>query len=189
MNILKTVTRIPLIAVLLVPGIALNGCNTLNILPNEPVQACASDLGHNLETAIATARQSLSDGCAVRLHDYLDQLLTIAEGDPGPENSRQISEFLIWTSDRGIISRRQAQQLYNRYFNVKFVSLMGNYNNCSQTCPSRHRILAEMEQELADKERGLMKISEDTEAYYRADRLLKETQLVLEATCTACEAP
>ncbi|MBA1447013.1 MAG: hypothetical protein FE835_19425 [Gammaproteobacteria bacterium] len=38
------------------------------------------------------------------------------------------------------------------------------------------------------EQRGTVKISRDTRSYQRADRLLKETELVLEATCTACGA-
>ena len=85
-------------------------------------------------------------------------------------------------------SRRQAQGLYNRYFNIKFVSLAGDYNTCSQTCPVRTQVLGDMRGELLDKELGLMKISGDSAGYYRADHLLKESQLVLEATCRACDA-
>ncbi|KRT58155.1 hypothetical protein Ga0076813_12925, partial [endosymbiont of Ridgeia piscesae] len=35
---------------------------------------------------------------------------------------------------------------------------------------------------------GLLKISRDNSGYQRADRLLQETELVLEATCTACRS-
>jgi len=45
-----------------------------------------------------------------------------------------------------------------------------------------------MERELSDKERGLLKVSLDNDAYYRADELYQEIDLVLEATCTACNA-
>jgi len=45
-----------------------------------------------------------------------------------------------------------------------------------------------MEAELADKERGMLQASLDRDGYYRADRLFSETELVLEATCRACEA-
>jgi len=31
-------------------------------------------------------------------------------------------------------------------------------------------------------------VSQDAPGYYRADRLYQETELVLEATCTACAA-
>jgi hypothetical protein len=71
---------------------------------------------------------------------------------------------------------------------VKFVSLAGDYNNCSHTCPRRDVVMLDMERELGDKERGLMKVSLDNQGYYRADELYREVELVLEATCTACAA-
>jgi hypothetical protein len=45
-----------------------------------------------------------------------------------------------------------------------------------------------MERELSDKERGLLNVSLDNEGYYRADQLYQEVELVLEATCMACNA-
>ena len=48
--------------------------------------------------------------------------------------------------------------------------------------------MRDMERELTDKERGLMKVSLDNAGYYRADELYQEVELVLEATCTACSA-
>jgi hypothetical protein len=68
------------------------------------------------------------------------------------------------------------------------MSMKGDYNNCSHTCPNKHRVLFDMERELSDKERGLLRVSEDRDGYYRADRLYQEVELVLEATCTACAA-
>ena len=99
----------------------------------------------------------------------------IDRGQPGPR-------------DQGLLSTRQAQEYYNRFFNVKFMTLQGDYNNCSHTCPRRDRVLLDMERELGDKERGLLKVSLDNAGYYRADELFKEVELVLEATCTACAA-
>ena len=98
------------------------------------------------------------------------------------------SEFLVWTADSGLLSKRQAQDYYNRYFNVKFMTLASDYNTCSHTCPRRDRVLLDMERELGDKERGLLRVSLDNDSYYRADQLYKEVELVLEATCTACAA-
>ena len=66
--------------------------------------------------------------------------------------------------------------------------MTGDYNNCALSCPRKSTLLSELEMELADKELGLMKVSSDAASYYRADRLFKETELVLEATCTACAA-
>ncbi len=170
-----------LVAGLLVTMGILSACAS-----NEPT--CAGLHSKNLASAINTAQTSLATGCQAHFDRYFDDLLTIAEGDPKPENKRAFSEFLVWSSDEGLLSNRQAQDYYNRYFNVKFMSMKGDYNNCSHTCPNKQRVLFNMERELSDKERGLLKVSLDNDGYYRADQLFQEVELVLEATCTACSA-
>jgi hypothetical protein len=149
---------------------------------------CNGPQTKNLNAAISEVKQTLSNGCEAHFDRYYDDLLTIAEGDPKAKNKRLFSEFLVWSSDEGLLSQRQAKNYYNRYFNVKFMSLQSDYNNCSHTCPVRDRVMLDMERELSEKERGLLKVSLDAEGYYRADELYQEVELVLEATCTACAA-
>ena len=150
---------------------------------------CMSPHTRNLSHAVEDVKSNLRGGsCAAHFDRFYDDLLTIAEGDPKPENKRIFSEFLVWAGDEGLLSQRQAREYYNRYFNVKFMSMQGDYNNCSHTCPRRDRVMLDMERELNDKERGLLKISLDSAGYYRADELYQEVELVLEATCTACTA-
>lgn len=149
---------------------------------------CASPQTKNLDAAVSEVKDSLNNGCAAQFDGFYDDLLTIAEGDPRPENKRRFSEFLVWSADEGLLSQRQAREYYNRYFNVKFISLESDYNNCSHTCPRRDRVMLDLERELSDKERGLLRVSLDNAGYYRADELYREVELVLEATCTACAA-
>jgi len=150
--------------------------------------ACNSPQTRNLEHAIDDVKANLAGGCVAHFDRYYDDLLTIAEGDPKPENKRIFSEFLVWSGDEGLLSQRQARDYYNRYFNVKFTSMQGDYNNCSHTCPRRTRVMMDMQRELSDKERGLLKVSLDNDGYNRSDELYQEIELVLEATCTACDA-
>ena len=138
---------------------------------------CNGPQTKNLDAAITDVQNSLTGGCAAYF-----------EGDPKAENKRLFSEFLVWSGERGILSQRQARDYYNRFFNVKFTSLQSDYNNCSHTCPRRDSVMRDMERELSDKERGLLKVSLDNAGYYRADELYQEVELVLEATCTACAA-
>lgn len=159
----------------------------LGACASTPDLVCNGPSGNSLQIAIEQARSAMRDGCATYFDDYFADLLHIAEGDPKPENKQAFSEFLMWASDEGILNRRQAQSWYNRYFAVKFVSLMGDYNNCSSTCPRKDDVMARMETELKHKEQGLMRVSQDKDGYYRADRLLREAELVLAATCSACE--
>lgn len=164
----------------IVLGASLSSC------ASKPVLTCTPPQERNLDVAIQTAQQSLASGCETQFDNYLAELLSIAEEDPNLENKRRFSEFLVWASDQGLLSNRQAQASYNRYFNMKFVSMRGDYNNCADTCLRKQLVLTSMEEELADKERGLLRISLDNDGYYRADRLFQETELVLEAMCLAC---
>jgi len=160
---------------------------TLSACAGKP-PPCQGPQTRSLDGAVSVVQRSLNNGCAAHFERLYDDLLTIAEGDPKPENKRIFSEFLVWSADQGLLSQRQARDYYNRYFNVKFMALQGDYNNCSHTCPRRDRVMRNMERELSDKERGLLKISLDNAGYYRADELYQEVELVLEATCTACTA-
>ncbi len=157
------------------------GCTT-----TETVNHCDVSLKAPLRSAMALVENRLGNGCGIYYESYVADLIDIATDNPDADNRQAFSEFLVSLSDRGIISKRQAKSLYNRYFNVKFVSLDGDYSTCSQVCPVRDKVLLEMRQELLDKETGLLKASNDATGYYRADLLLKESEIVLEATCRAC---
>jgi hypothetical protein len=164
-------------------ALALAGCAS-----QQNADFCSARLEGNLDAAMRDATERLSGGCEYQFDGYFQQLLALAEANPDRNNRMHFSDFLLQVNDMGVISRRQAQSLYNRYFGVKFVSLQGDYNTCSQTCPQRARVLSDMQAELQDKELGLLRASVDQQSFYRADNLLKETELVLEATCSACEA-
>ena len=160
----------------------------LGACANQTADYCSARLGGNLDAAMMEASDRLANGCEYQFDGYFQELLAIAEANPDARNRMRFSDFLMRANDMDVISRRQAQSLYNRYFGVKFVSLQGDYNTCSQTCPQRARVLSNMQAELHDKELGLLRASNDQQSFYRADNLLKETELVLEATCSACEA-
>lgn len=176
-------TKLNLLAVLAFALFAA-GCET-----QAPVaDICGGRLGTSLESSFAEAERRLANGCEYRFDSYFKENLATAEANPSPDNKRGFSDHLMRVNDMGVISKRQAQALYNRYFNVKFVSLAGDYNTCSQTCPVQARVISDMKAELQDKELGLLRVTGDNSSYYRADNLLKETQLVLAATCRACAA-
>ena len=175
---MKTVTKI-VFAIAALVGVA--ACTTPQV-----VDHCSARLGNDLNQAISDVEIRLNQGCEYHFDRYYGQLLDIAKDAPDANNRALFSEFLVRVSDAGTITKRQAKELYNRYFNIKFVSFTGDYRTCSQTCPVQAQTVANMQSELQDKELGLMQISNDQQSYYRADHLLKETQLVLEATCRAC---
>jgi hypothetical protein len=148
--------------------------------------ACNVPQGTNLDRAMAAARFDLGVGCEEQFDAYFQRLLTIAEGDPQADNKAKFSDFLLWANDQGLISKLQARTLYTRYFGIKYVSMQGDYSVCSEACPKKSRVLREMQDELGNKEQGLLKVAADRRSFQRAHRLLQETELVLEATCTSC---
>jgi hypothetical protein len=178
-----TIKNMSVFSLIVAASFLLAACTSTQV-----ADACTVSFDSSLAKSMRTVEGKLSDGCEYSFDNYFEQLLDVAADNPDADNKRQFSDFLVRVSDQGVISKRQAKATYNRYFNVKFVSLTGEYNTCSQTCPVRSRVLADMQSELLDKQTGLVEASEDSASYYRADLLLKETQLVLEATCRACEA-
>jgi hypothetical protein len=181
---MKRPTRTLLTAGLAAPLLAglLTACNS-----NPPkTTACSLPQGPSLDQAIAKARFDLETGCEHQFDGYFEHLLSIAEGDPKRENKAVFSDFLVWANNQGLLSKRQARETYTRYFGVKYVSMIGDYSVCAQTCPRQEEVMRDMNRELQDKEQGLLKVSADRLEYYRANRLYQEAELVLEATCTAC---
>ena len=167
----------------LLGAFALAGCES-----TQSTAQCDGPLTGSLERAALEAEDRIAQGCAYQFDAYFSDLLAIAEANPSAENRAVFSDFLVRQHEVGTLSKRRAQGLYNRYFGVKFVSFQGDYNTCSQTCPVRDSVLSEMRTELQHKERGLLRAAEDSQSFYRADTLMKEAELVLEATCRACEA-
>jgi hypothetical protein len=177
-----TKTRVTGIVALLAMTAVLAACS------NVPTQASACSLpeGPDLEGAISATRFDLETGCEHQFDRYFQNLLTLAEGDPKKENKASFSEFLIWANEEGLLSKRQARETYNRYFGVKYITLVSDYSVCTRTCPRQDDVMRAMGRELEDKEQGLLRISADRRNYTRASRLFQETELVLEATCEAC---
>ena len=148
--------------------------------------SCTMPTGHDLDKAISASKFQLETGCAAHFDRYFASLLSIASGDPGRENKGKFSDFLLWANQADLISKNQARAYYNRYFGVKYMSMQGDYSVCSYACPKRSQLLRDMRSELQQKELGLAKVSADTSTYHRATQLYNETEIVLEATCTAC---
>ena len=130
MNRSMTIKLAGLVAVAAITG-SLAACSS----NPSPATACSLPQGPNLERAISAARFDLETGCEHKFDAYYQRLLSIAEGDPKKENKAAFSDFLLWTNDAGLLSKRQARERYNRYFGVKYVSLVSDYSVCSQTCP------------------------------------------------------
>jgi hypothetical protein len=67
------------------------------------------------------------------------------------------------------------------------MSLPDAYNVCS-SCSEKDRqdLEIRLEEELHQKEQGLLKACQDKDAYYSAVEQYNSVMLLLDATCTAC---
>ena len=154
----------------------------------DPVAQCNAPLPQRLVLAIDEAETRLADGCQAQYASLFDKLLEIGEGDPKPENKRLFSEFLQNISNDGTVSPRQSREIYTRHFSSKFVSALSEYNTCSAICPVEDKVLSDMRDELQDKSRGLLTISNDSTGYARANKLHAELELNITAACLACSS-
>jgi len=151
---------------------------------------CTLPQSKNLDRAFAEARNDLAnEACQFRFDEYVDALLAAAAEDAGEENKRRFSELFAFARDQDILSARQAQRHYRRYFTPDFVSLSERYNNCSTTCRRPDEVRREMRRELRDKDRGLLRAADDQQGYAVADEEYNQLLTLIEATCSACQDP
>ncbi|MCG8684842.1 MAG: hypothetical protein MI892_08205 [Desulfobacterales bacterium] len=152
----------------------------------KPVTDCPIPSGNLVNEAFETARTTLSrPDCRYQFDTVFQSLLTICKGDPGIENKKKFSDLLMWAKGEGIISSKQASELYTAYFSHRFVSLPDDYRTCS-LCPRLEIILADCTDELKKKEQGLLKVCSDKATFAKASQDLQNIDLILEATCSAC---
>ncbi len=150
--------------------------------------SCTLPSGVNLEEALDHSRADLARlECEQMFDGYYDRLLDVAKRDPDMENKRRFSEFLVWANEEGIIDKIQARNYYNRYFNTTFMSLPDDFNVCSScTDIAKSNLEQDLQQELGQKEEGLLRACQDKPAYYAAADQYNSILLLLDATCTAC---
>jgi hypothetical protein len=171
----------------LASGLVLAGCAKRPVYHSVAAPTCGMPGGVMLDEAMAQVRENLANkACQPRFDAYFLRLLDIASGDPNPEHKRRFSDFLVWANTAGLLTKAQAREKYNRYFNATFMSLPDEYNVCS-SCADKSDILRAMELELSQKETGLLKACADKETFYKAYDQFSALKLVLEATCLACD--
>lgn len=163
------------------------GC-TAHTPPPPMADNCRIPSGNLVDEAFSTARSTLSrQECSYSFDEVYTSLLNISAGKPDIKNKELFSDLLEWSRDQGIISEVQAQEYYTTHFSSNFISLPDSYQTCS-LCSSVDTIIADCDGELDKKEQGLLKVSNDREAFTKASSDLQQIALILEATCAACDA-
>lgn len=150
---------------------------------------CALGPGKQVDRLFDEVHEKLADrSCHYHFHDYTQQLVVAAKGAPEPDNEARFAALMRDSIDRGIISRRQGQELFSRYFDTEFHSVKREpRNNCS-ALRRKDELYAEMKRELGYKREGLLEILDDAERFRQAQRHYADLQLVLDAVQVACSA-
>ncbi len=166
------------------------GCvqNQRPIQASPVVQLCTLPTGHLVDEAFDQAKRTLSrSDCVYQFDAIFKALLNIAEGDPDESHKKKFYELLKWAKEDGMISKLKAQEYYTRYFTHTFYSLPRDYNTCTY-CPKLSQIMRDLKNELNQKALGLNRICKDQMRYAKAAGDLQTLDLILEATCKACES-
>ena len=176
--------RIKILLLITVTGLLLTSCGSRPYV----TPSCTLPSGVNLDEALAHSKKDLGHlECEVMFDSYYERLIEVAKRDPETANKRKFSDFLEWANTEGIIDKIQARNYYNRYFNTTFMSLPDEYNVCSSCSESKQKNLEfQLEEELGQKEEGLLRACQDKNAYYVAAGQYNSIMLLLDATCTAC---
>jgi hypothetical protein len=171
--------------IIAVLGLLISACGNQKYLVTP---MCTLPSGVDIEEALEHSKTDLGHlKCETMYDSYYQRLIEVAKRDPGMENKRRFSEFLEWSNDEGIIDKIQARSYYNRYFNTTFMSLPDDFNVCSSCSETTQKELEiQLENEFRQKEEGLLRASQDKNAYYTAADQYNSILLLLDATCTAC---
>ncbi|MBT7445374.1 MAG: hypothetical protein HN790_15575 [Methylococcales bacterium] len=175
-------------------GLTLTGCNTLQkqepsvVQYAQPVAMCSMPSGKRVDAAFAHAKSELSSSaCQTQYHNYFTSLIDIAKGDPSAENKQRFSQFVTWSYESGIISKRQGRDYYTQYFSPTFTSLSDTLNVCSAS-RSKQTMIQDMQSELKMKKQGILEVAGDRDGYFKTLKQHSDIVLVLEATAMACTA-
>ena len=128
---------------------------------------CGLSDTNNVDHLFAEVSENLEDrACAYSFPMYRERLLAAAKGSPGPENEARFAGLLRQTVDSGIISKRQAQETFSRYFDPEFYVVKVEPRSSCSSLREKDALFAAMRGELAYKREGMLEILDD-EARFR----------------------
>ena len=155
--------------------------------PQKMAAECGLSDTNNVDHLFAQVSDRLGDRrCHYSWQGYRDRLLQVAKGSPGPENEARFAGLLRESVDRGIITKRQAQEAFSRYFDPEFYAVKLEPRSSCTSLREKDRLTAAMRAELAYKREGMLEILDDEERFSKAQHHYNDLNTVFEAVSTAC---
>ena len=177
--------QIPTIALCLLASlVVLNGCSQQSA---RNTAHCALTATNNIDRLFAEVENNLDDPvCHYSWPEYKQRLFATAKGNPGPDNEARFATLLRSSIERGIISRRQGQELFSRYFDAEFYSVKTEPRSSCASLRKKPALYASMQAELALKREGMLGILNDEDRFRRAQQHYSDLHLVFDAVEVAC---
>jgi len=170
-------------AALLVAAFA-TGCSQS---PTREVADCSLSDTNNVDKLFAQVSKRLEHGsCHYSYPIYQERLVAAAKGAPGPENEARFAGLLRESIERGIISKKQGQEAFSRYFDPEFYVVKSQSRSSCSSLRQKDRMYNEMREELAYKREGMLEILDDGTRFRQAQHYYNDLTIVFDAVNAAC---
>lgn len=181
MKIIQTGLRLGGLAIAL---LSLAACSQQ---PHRHQAHCELSQTNNVDRLFSEVSDKLDDGsCHYSFPEYRERLVSAAKGAPGPENEARFAGLLRESIDRGIISKRQGQEVFSRYFDPEFYAVKSEPRSSCSSLRRRDQLHAAMREELSYKREGMLEILDDEDRFRQAQRHYADLNLVFDAVEVAC---
>ncbi|MDJ0878585.1 MAG: hypothetical protein QNI86_08230 [Halieaceae bacterium] len=156
--------------------------------PRQDLSQCQLSGTNNIDRLFAEVSDKLKvPACHYSFPRYRERLLLAAKGSPGQENEARFAGLLRESVDIGIISKRQAQETFSRYFDPEFYVVKVEPRSSCSSLRKKDALYAAMREELAFKREGMLEILDDEARFRQAQHHYNDLNMVFEAVSTACE--
>jgi len=167
-----------------IAALALAGCSQT---PEKNLADCSLSNTNNVDKLFSEVSGKLEiSSCHYSFPQYRDRLLTAAKGAPGLENEARFAGLLRQSIQSGIISKKQGQEIFSRYFDPEFYVVKSEARSSCSSLRQKARLYAEMRTELAYKKEGMLEILDDEARFRKAQSYFQDLNIVFDAVDAAC---
>ena len=168
-------------------GLALALAAGCSQLPSKDVADCSLADTNNVDRLFEQVSQKLEHrSCHYHFEEYQRSLIAATKGAPEAENEARFAGLLRRSIDRGIISKRQGQAIFSRYFDPEFYAVKADARSSCSSLRDKDALYASMRSELAYKREGMLEILDDEARFRQAQHYYNDLRMVFDAVDAAC---
>lgn len=155
--------------------------------PKKDMADCSISDTNNVDRLFSEVSGKLeARSCQYSFEHYQERLVAAAKGAPGPENEARFAGLLRQSIDAGIISKKQGQEIFSRYFDPEFYAVKSEARSSCSSLRHKDKLYADMRSELAYKREGMLEILDDEERFRKAQHYFNDLHVVFDAVNAAC---